>query len=167
MYKIIGADQKEYGPVSAEELRQWIAEGRANAQSRVQAAGSPDWRTLSTFPEFAADLGRIPATPPPPLSYAAASYREPSRKTNGLAIAGFVFSLLGIPCCIGVASLFGLVFSIIALLQLRRRPQQSGRSLAIAGIFISVLTLLFWLAIVVYMANSFSQGADWMSSDQT
>ena len=31
MYKILGADQKEYGPVTAEELRIWIAQGRAAA----------------------------------------------------------------------------------------------------------------------------------------
>ena len=38
MYKIIGADLKEYGPVSVEQLRQWISEGRVNAQTKVQAA---------------------------------------------------------------------------------------------------------------------------------
>ena len=38
MYKIIGANQTEYGPVSAEQIRQWIAEGRVNAQTSAQAA---------------------------------------------------------------------------------------------------------------------------------
>jgi hypothetical protein len=28
MYKILGIDNKEYGPVSAEQVRTWIAEGR-------------------------------------------------------------------------------------------------------------------------------------------
>ena len=42
MYEIIGADGKEYGPISFEQIRQWIAEGRVNAQTRVQVtAGSP------------------------------------------------------------------------------------------------------------------------------
>ncbi len=36
MYKIIGADGKEYGPVTSEQVRQWITEGRANAQTKVQ-----------------------------------------------------------------------------------------------------------------------------------
>ena len=30
MYKIIGADQREYGPVSADQVREWISQGRAN-----------------------------------------------------------------------------------------------------------------------------------------
>jgi len=31
MYKIIGTDQKEYGPISAEEIHRWISDGRINA----------------------------------------------------------------------------------------------------------------------------------------
>ena len=57
MYKIIGADGKEYGPVTAEQLRQWIREGRASAQTKVQAEGATEWKTLNQFSEFADMLG--------------------------------------------------------------------------------------------------------------
>ena len=40
MYRVIGADGQQYGPVSAEQIRQWMVEGRVNAQTLVQAAGS-------------------------------------------------------------------------------------------------------------------------------
>jgi uncharacterized membrane protein len=62
MYKIIGADQKEYGPVSADEIRQWLAQGRANGQTPVQMVGDSGWKPLSLCPEFAAALA---ASPPP------------------------------------------------------------------------------------------------------
>jgi uncharacterized membrane protein len=65
MYKIIGADQKEYGPISAEQLRAWIAEGRANGQTSVWAEGSTDWKPLAAFPEFADSLGAMPGAAPP------------------------------------------------------------------------------------------------------
>jgi uncharacterized membrane protein len=55
MYKIIGADQKEYGPIDADQMRRWIAEGRVGAQTSVQAEGG-EWRPLQTFPEFAEAL---------------------------------------------------------------------------------------------------------------
>lgn len=67
MYKIIGADGKEYGPASAEQLRQWVKEGRADAQTRVLAEGGTDWKPLSAFPEIASS--NVPPTqfaPPPP-----------------------------------------------------------------------------------------------------
>ena len=38
-YKIIGADQMEYGPVSAEQIRQWITERRVDSETKLQAEG--------------------------------------------------------------------------------------------------------------------------------
>ncbi len=57
MYKIIGGDRREYGPATAEELRQWIAEGRLSGQSLIQLEGSGEWKPLSAYPEFAEALG--------------------------------------------------------------------------------------------------------------
>ena len=71
MYQIIGGDGKEYGPVSAEQVRDWIAQGRASAQTRARAADTSDWRMLGEFPEFAAAFGPkaadsgAPPLPPP------------------------------------------------------------------------------------------------------
>ncbi|MCX6890451.1 MAG: GYF domain-containing protein [Verrucomicrobia bacterium] len=71
MYKIIGGDQKEYGPVSADDLRRWITEGRANARTQVLAEGTTEWKPLSAVPEFA-DLFST-AFPPLPASSAGAT----------------------------------------------------------------------------------------------
>ena len=66
MYKIIGADKKEYGPVSAEQLCEWIQQGRVSAQTLAQAEGQTDWRPVSAFPEFAEALAaKSPSSPPP------------------------------------------------------------------------------------------------------
>jgi hypothetical protein len=67
MYKIIGADQKEYGPVSAEHLRQWIKEGRVNAQTLARPEGETEWKPLSAFAEFAEAPGTAPPPAPLPL----------------------------------------------------------------------------------------------------
>jgi hypothetical protein len=66
MYRIIGADQREYGPVTADELRTWIAQGRANGQSPIKPDGATEWKPLGTFPEFAAALGASRSGPIPP-----------------------------------------------------------------------------------------------------
>ena len=63
MYTIIGGDQKEYGPVTAEQLRRWIAEGRVNGQTSVQAEGTTEWKPLAAFPEFADAFAAKPAGP--------------------------------------------------------------------------------------------------------
>jgi hypothetical protein len=76
MYKIIGGDQKEYGPVDFDQLASWIRDNRANGQSLVQREGGP-WVPMGTLPEFAsllaggapgASLGasQSPSDPAPP-----------------------------------------------------------------------------------------------------
>jgi uncharacterized OB-fold protein len=52
MYKVIGKDGRQYGPITAEELKDWIAENYLNAQSLVQIEGTQEWRALATLPEF-------------------------------------------------------------------------------------------------------------------
>ena len=61
MFKIIGSDGREYGPISAEQLREWIRAGRAGGQTQTQRAEAPGWIPLSSLPEFA-DLFRAPPT---------------------------------------------------------------------------------------------------------
>ena len=55
-YHIIGGDGKVYGPKPESEIRDWIQEGRLDAESRICRAGGEDWLTLDRLPEFAMDL---------------------------------------------------------------------------------------------------------------
>ena len=66
LYKIIGGDQKEYGALSADDLRKWIAEGRLNAQTLAKAEGDEEFRPLGGFPEFVDALAAAAAEPPSP-----------------------------------------------------------------------------------------------------
>jgi len=63
MFNIIGADGRQYGPISADQVRQWIRESRANGQTQVQPEGGA-WCPLGSLPEFASALA-TPAVPPP------------------------------------------------------------------------------------------------------
>jgi hypothetical protein len=78
MYRIIGGDQKPYGPVSADEIRKWIAEGRVNQQSLAIAEGGQEWKPLATFPEFQAAFAHqgSPAAPPVTTASSAAYVAE-------------------------------------------------------------------------------------------
>lgn len=76
MYKIIGADKKEYGPVSTEQLREWIQQGRVSAQTLAQAEGQTDWRPIIAFPEFADVIGAAPGTSATPAAFAAGGGRD-------------------------------------------------------------------------------------------
>ena len=93
MYKIIGGDGKEYGPVSTDDLRRWITEGRVNAQTQVQAEGSADWQPLGAIQEFG-----LSAFAPPlaPLTAGVATVMPTFIKV--FSILNMVFGGLGLLC---------------------------------------------------------------------
>jgi len=145
MYKIIGGDGKEYGPISADQVRQWLAEGRLNAQSRIQAEGSADWKTLVEFPELAAMVA------PPPMATATTV----PQKTSGLAIASLVLGILGF-CSYGITSLAGLILGLVGYSKIRTSGGAlGGKGLAIAGISVSGVTLLMLPILIAIAIPSF------------
>lgn len=97
MYVIIGGDGKEYGPISDVDVRKWIVEGRLNQQSLAKSESDAEFRTLATFPEFAAALGLSSAAPPgiaPPLGGVADGRALAARKVTVPAIGLIVASSL-------------------------------------------------------------------------
>jgi TM2 domain-containing membrane protein YozV len=92
MYKIVGVDGQQYGPVSAEELRRWIADKRVNAQTSVQMEGSQEWKPLGSFSEFASGLNAVP--PPIVLPPSAVASRASNKIPAG--ICGILLGSLGI-----------------------------------------------------------------------
>jgi len=110
MYKIIGVDGKEYGPVSAEQVRQWIAERRANAQTKVLPEGSTEWKPLGELPEFAGTLSAPPATAP--LQSIAIPYSAPdaASQLQGPAIGLLVVGILDL-----LGEIAGLVMNMLGL----------------------------------------------------
>lgn len=67
MFTILGGDGKEYGPVSTDQIRSWLAENRANFDTKVKPVGTADWKRLGDLPEFSAGAGTAslpPATGP-------------------------------------------------------------------------------------------------------
>jgi prepilin-type processing-associated H-X9-DG protein len=138
MYRVLGADGKEYGPVPAEAVRQWIAEGRVNPRSQLKPEGAAEWQTVGSIPEFAALFAPAPGGG---LAEPLTGQTGPA-KTSRLAVASLVLGILGLLTC-GITSLVGLVLGIIGLVKVNRsNGQLSGKGLAIAGICTSALFLL-------------------------
>ena len=156
VYKIVGADGRQYGPVPDEKLRQWIAEGRANAQTQILAEGATEWKPLGALPDFASHF--MPPVPP--------TIRPPSysvRKTNSYATAGLNFGLLAFLCCCKVLfGTLGIIFSLIGLSQINQQPQlYEGRGIAIAGLVLSILSILLALIFIMITVATGSFPLNW------
>lgn len=95
MYKIIGADGKEYGPVSAEQLRDWMRQGRVSPQTSVRPESGGDWQSLTSYPELNASateppsVGAAPSLSPPSLA-------DRASKKVAAGVCGILLGSLGI-----------------------------------------------------------------------
>src|ERR1051326_192145 len=146
MYKIRGADGQEYGPATAEQVRQWIMERRLNAQSLARLEGTEEWKPLAHFPEFAATLATSPVSGP----IAPIRAVPPTGPTNSLAVASLIVGCLAV-CCqpLGIV---GLILSIIALWQIKTEPTQGGKGFAVAGLALSIFRLGLFFVVLGFRA---------------
>jgi len=162
MYKIIGADHKEYGPVTSDQLRQWFSEGRINGQTRVQGEGAGVWKPISELPEFAglfpAASATPPPSPPPPPPPAMTSMAMPpsGRPVNSqMAIWSMILGVLSMfQCCQIILGPVAIILGFVALSKIKANPSMTGSGFAIAGIVMGVLGLLIGLAFLIFVMNN-------------
>lgn len=77
-------------------------------------------------------------------------------KTNGLSVAGFVFSLTGF--LFTLLAIPGLILSIIGLSQIKKTGEE-GKGLAIAGIIISSIIIGFVVIVLFFVLLFAASGA--------
>ena len=121
IYTIIGGDQKEYGSVTADDLRKWMTDGRLNAQSLAKEEHDTEWRPLSAFPEFADVLAASPAPPPltAPAAGAGGGRDAALQLVKGPVIGLKVTAILGL-----VLVVAGLAVNVMTLNGFHIGPQQ-------------------------------------------
>lgn len=59
MYIILGGDGKEYGPVSVEQIKEWLKQRRVDENTQIKQEGETEWKKVEDFPELTP-----PAVPP-------------------------------------------------------------------------------------------------------
>jgi len=145
MYKIIGADGKEYGPITADQLRAWIVEGRANAQTKVLMEGTTDWKPLSEYPELLP--AGIKLSAPPPFAAPTVSTSDAADKVSGPAMALMI--LAGLNLALGVV---GLLINVLgsSMAMFNQGPQQAWGNMFSGGFGIVSSSLGILLSTVIF-----------------
>ncbi|MDD9866481.1 MAG: DUF4339 domain-containing protein [Verrucomicrobiales bacterium] len=134
-YYFKSEDGNEYGPITAEEISDWQAQGRMNSESLVRYTNSREWLPLSSFDELAAAPPPAPAqksepesepepapkpapSPSPFASGQSSNHSQPDFVEShrgglilGLGIGGLVLS---IACCCTLPLPIGLLIAIPA-----------------------------------------------------
>jgi TM2 domain-containing membrane protein YozV len=139
MYKIIGVDGKEYGPISPDQLRDWLRQGRVGQQTPVRPESGGDWRPLSSYPEF--NFAPGVATLAPPTLSDRASKKIPAGVCGivvgalgihkfilGYTGAGLIMLLVSVLTCGLAAPVFGLIGLIEGILYLSKSDEDFVRT---------------------------------------
>ena len=152
MYKVIGVERKEYGPISGDQIRQWIAEGRVTGKNQACSEGTSTWTPLEILPEFAGCFR-------PPISSSARPpaggginviipYRNPLALTAYYSAVFALIPFLGI-----VLGLLAFVLGILGLRTHRRNPQAGGVVHAWIGIILGGLCGFGYLALTAWLVS--------------
>jgi uncharacterized RDD family membrane protein YckC len=157
MFTIIGGDGKEYGPASADQLRAWIAAGRANLDTKAKAVGSEEWRRLGDFAEFASPEGAPPAVGTMPV--AAASSIAPTNLADrgtrlGARFIDWVLAFAGFAP--GVAILGGEFIKLVVMAMQGHEPdvsQLDTQRLILGGIVAGIGWLVILIVQVVLLST--------------
>ncbi|HTV40597.1 MAG TPA: GYF domain-containing protein [Candidatus Sulfotelmatobacter sp.] len=113
MYKIIGTDGRQYGPITADQVRQWIAERRANAQTLAQSEGSTEWKPLISFPEFTSEFN---LAPPPASGPSGSSYNPRASNKIPAGVCAILLGSLGVHKFILGYTGAGLIVLLVTIL---------------------------------------------------
>ena len=139
----------KYGPVSAEELRKWVAEGRLQPADYVWCEGMVDWAQYNTIAEL--NYTGVPQ------SYVQGA----APPSNGMAVAGMVLGIISVPfVCLWpiglICAIVGLCLSVVG--KNRANTTKTGGGMAVAGIALACATfvlLILLLITVVGMKSHF------------
>lgn len=89
------------------------------------------------------------------------SYPSPTsgytpRQTNGLGVAGFVTSLVGMVVCFGVICPVGAILSLCAVFRV-------PRGFAVAGLILGVFGSIMWTLLILMAFGVIGQGINWFN----
>ena len=136
MITIIGGDGKPYGPVSVDQVKRWMLEGRATLDTLARHDGDANWRKLGELPEFST----TPTPPPlqPPLADATAP-SEPATATADSAAPTQDAVPEGQPA--------------VTTLRIKSGPKLAGRGIRLlAAVIDGILSMLFALPGLVMLS---------------
>jgi len=145
-----GSPAGQSGPVEERQLREMIASGHLVPETLLWRDGLKDWTRLDSLPE----LHQLPSTPyaPPGMPYGAYPGYPPQAPTSNLAIASLVCGIVSLFFCYlsAIPGIPAVICGHLALSAMRNSLYPvSGRGMAIAGLVLGYLGILFTLAIVV------------------
>lgn len=127
------------GPLPLEQVRDLLQTGQISPTDLAWSEGMPEWKPLSSFPEFQA-YSNVP-----PLPAAATPAALPKKRTEPLAVWSMILGIISLMGCVlggFLAAIPGVICGHIGLSRIKRNPSLGGSGMAITGLITGYLGIL-------------------------
>ncbi len=152
-YFVRGADGKRYGPVSLEQLGNWINEGRLRPEGQIQRSDMQHWAVAEDFLELQPLFGIDTATPDAAAasqSSAALKQAEPKLAAQLKSGASWFLWIAGLSLINSIAALTGASWRFFVGLGITQVFDEIGTRLGTNGKFVALALDLVVAGIFVF-----------------
>lgn len=151
---MIGGDGREYGPVDASQIRDWIRQRRADGATQLRREDGKEFAPLSAWPEFAEEFGGSTNkdTPPQPPLLDSAKAEQIASEIIGKGInisVGGCFTRAWNLYTAHFGILTGTTALVLIILSLLHSVPAAGSvvGVALGGVLVAGLSVVFLKAI--------------------
>jgi hypothetical protein len=149
--KIRGADGKEYGPVSLNQLIAWLKEGRVTPQSEVMRSDIDYWSPAANFTELqgVATAAAPPAIPPSITATNTGTYQDPATVAQMKSGASWFYWIAALTLVNAIAAVIGSDWRFILGVGISHIISAVGQEFEGSGAIIAFVLNLVVVAVLV------------------
>ena len=163
-YMVRGADGKEYGPATLEQISSWIREGRLQAQAPIKRSDMGQWASAGSFQEL---QPLFEEANPQPITAAPAAAQAPAPRPAALAVAqmrsggSWFYWVAGLSLINSFAALSGTNWRFIIGLGVTQLIDGFGATLEGGGKAVVLLLDLLAAGVFVFFGVFATKGHRW------
>lgn len=148
-YKVRGADGKEYGPASLDQLTKWLRESRVSAQSEVMRSDTDYWARVADFEELKGALPETNAPSPMTATGTFSGASDPGLEAEVRAGASWYYWVAGLSVINTMFSVFGAGIQFLFGLGITQVADAFGQELQGGGKLVALLVSLIAAGVLV------------------
>jgi hypothetical protein len=161
-YMVRGADGREYGPATLEQIQGWIREGRLPATHEVKRSDMDSWSPASAFSELQPLYETVTAAAPSPAPISAPPAKTASATVPQIrSSAAWFYWIAALSLVNSISAVSGSTWRFILGLGITQIFDAMGNHSASSGRMISLTMDLITAGILVVLGRFAQQGKTW------
>jgi len=163
-YMVRGADGKDYGPVSFEQLSGWIRESRLKGEQEIKRSDMQYWAPANAFEELGPMFGAATAAPPAIAAGPSGATPKPQTAPSVAHMksgASWFYWVAALSLVNSASAAFGSTWRFIVGLGITQLIDEFGSGLGAAGKGVAIVLDLLAAGVLVLFGIFANKGHSW------